>query len=118
MADEAHHALLWTERICELGGHLVPARHTSQQRRQLRSGSAATELDLFAQLYVAEERLSQQYRTHLARTLQDSQTKSILETILAEEEWHRGWVKQMLTEQARKFGKTRVTAAVNYCWNL
>jgi bacterioferritin (cytochrome b1) len=117
MADEAHHALLWTKRICELGGHLVPARNTSRQHRQQRPGSTATELALFAQLYVAEEKLGQQYQAHLARASQDPQTKSILETILAEEEWHQGWVKQILTEQSRKFGNTRVAAIIDYFWN-
>lgn len=117
IADEARHALLWTERICELGGHLVLARGGSQQRVHQRPKSTATELDLFAQLYVAEERLGQQYRSHLARAPQDSRMKILLEIILAEEEWHRGWVKQVLMEQAQKFGKTRVAATINYFWN-
>jgi bacterioferritin (cytochrome b1) len=117
IADEAYHALLWTERICELGGRPAPARGAYGRRVGQRPGRSVAELDLFAQLYVAEERLDQQYRAHLVRATQDSQTKVILETILTDEEWHRGWVKRMLMEQSQKFGKTRVTAAVDHFWN-
>ena len=118
IADETRHALLWTERICELGGTLVPARRAHRQRIRQHPGSSVAELDLFAKLYVVEERLDQQYRAHLARASQESQTKDILETILADEEWHRGWVKQVLAEQAQKFGKTRVAAAIDCSWNV
>lgn len=117
IADETRHALLWTERICALGGTLAPARRTHRVRPRHQSDRATAQLDLLAQLHVAEERLQQQYRTYLVRSARDPHTVEILQAILADEEWHCGWVKQMLAAQRRKFGCTRVAATIDHFWN-
>jgi len=118
IADETRHALLWSERICELGGSLVPPRRVPQVPRRSQSERVTLQLDLFAQLHVAEERLQQQYRVHLSQSAQDHSTTAILQAILSDEAWHCDWVKQVLAAQQRKFGRTRVAATIDYFWSL
>lgn len=117
MADETRHALLWTEWIDARGGTLVPPRRTQSVRQQRQAHRATAQLDLLTQLYVAEERLQQQYRASLAWSARDPHTVAMLHTILADEEWHCSWVKQMLADQAQRFGRTRVAAIVDSFWN-
>ena len=117
MADETRHALLWSERICELGGTLVPSRRVPHVPRRSQPEGTTLQLDLFAQLHVAEERLQHRYRVHLSQSAQDHSTTAILQAILADEEWHCDWVKHVLAAQQRKFGRTRVAAIIDYFWS-
>ncbi|MGE0820630.1 MAG: ferritin-like domain-containing protein [Candidatus Binatia bacterium] len=117
IADETRHALLWSEQICAFGGTLSPSRRVPRRRQAPCSDCATAQLILYAQLYVAEERLQQQYRAHLVRSAQAPHIEEILKTILSDEGWHSSWVTQMLAKQEQCFGRTRVAAIINSFWN-
>ena len=76
------------------------------------------QLELLAQLHVAEERSQHHYRVHLSQSSHGDSTAAILQTLIADEEWHCDWVKGVLAVQQRKFGRTRVAAVVDYFWSL
>lgn len=114
LADEAQHAWLWTELICELGGMPAAIHKGYQQRLRRQVGIPSSVLDLLALTRVVEERVQQRYREHAARPGEDPRTVAVLQTIMTDEEWHLAWVKAWLTKQGKKEGRTRITALLDH----
>ena len=113
LADEAHHAWLWTELICELRGVPAAIHNGYQQRLRQQIGIPSSVLDLLALTHVVEERVQQRYREHAARPGEDPRTVAVLQTITADEDWHLAWVRKWLAEQEKKAGKEQVTAILD-----
>ena len=105
LADETHHAWLWTERITELGGQVrrVPVNYQNQLRKRV--GVPTSLLDLLALTYVVEERAGKRYREHAVRSDIDDKTRTMLQTMLKDEDWHLAWVKEKLSELAATEGR-------------
>jgi len=114
LVDEARHAWLWTELIYELGGEPAVIRNGYQQRLRRRLGLPSSVLDLLALTQVVEERVRQRYREHAARPIEDPRVVAVLQTMLADEEWHLAWVRDWLAKQEKKEGRTRIAAALDH----
>lgn len=110
LADEAHHAWLWTELICKLGGTPAILPNTYQQRLRRQVGLPSNVLNLLALSHVIDERAQQRYRQHAARPDEDTRTVAVLQAIIADEKWHVSWVEDWLAEQAEQEGQDQVTA--------
>jgi bacterioferritin (cytochrome b1) len=113
LADEARHAWLWTERICELGGVPTAVTHGYQQHLRRQVGIPSSVLELLVLTQVVELRVQQRYHEHAARPGEDPRTVAVLQAIIADEEWHLAWVKEWLAEQERKEGRERVQATID-----
>lgn len=112
LADETHHAWLWTERIRALGGD--PIRIDDGYHRHLRrkAGLPSTLLDLLALTYVIEERAGKRYAEHAARPDVDPETLQVLQQMCRDEEWHLSWVADTLREVERSEGGEKVATAL------
>ena len=70
-------------------------------------------LDLLALTHVVEERVQQRYCEHVARPGENAQTVAVLQTIIADEQWHLAWVKEWLAQQEKKEERGRVKETLN-----
>lgn len=113
-ADEARHAWLWTELIGKLGGTptIVPNNYQRELRRRV--GLPSTLFNLLALSHVVEERVQQRYREHAARPGEDPRTVAVLQTIIADEEWHLSWIQAWLVQQQMQGGKEVATILERY----
>jgi bacterioferritin (cytochrome b1) len=103
LAEETHHAWLWTNRIKEIGGEPVKVLDGYQKRIGLRT-LPHTLLDLLALTVVVEERSFARYQEHASRASVDEATLKVLEEVTKDEKWHISWIKQKLLEMAREQG--------------
>lgn len=112
LADETHHAWLWTERIRALGGD--PIRIDDGYHRHLRrkAGLPSNLLDLLALTYVIEERSRTRYAEHAARPDVDPETLHVLQQMCVDEEWHLSWVADTLRELEQSEGREKVAAVL------
>lgn len=113
LADEARHAWLWTELIHKLGGAPLAIRKGYQRYLQRQVGLPSSVLDLLALTYVVEERVQQRYCEHVVRPGEDAQTVTVLQTIIADEQWHLAWVKEWLAQQEQKEDRSWVEETLN-----
>jgi rubrerythrin len=114
LADETHHAWLWTKRIADLGGTPVRVPDGYQTRIGQEVGIPKSLIDLFALTVVVEERAQQRYIEHARRLDVDLETREILCLVTKDEKWHIGWIKGKLKELALANGgeeKMRATLA-------
>jgi len=105
VAEETHHAWLWTKRITDLGGKPMPVDDGYQSRIGRRTVPRGV-VDLLALTVVVEERSFARYREHAARADVDAETKQILEEVTKDEKWHIAWIKGKLDELAAAQGAT------------
>ena len=112
-ADEARHAWLWTELIHKLGGAPLTIRKGYQRYLQHQVGIPSSALDLLALTHVVEERVQQRYCEHVVRPGENAQTVAVLQTIMADEQWHLVWVKEWLTQQEQKEERGWVEETLN-----
>ena len=103
LAEETHHAWLWTNRIKEIGGAPVKVLDGYQKRIGLRA-LPHTMLDLLALTVVVEERSFARYQEHAARPGTDEATMKVLQEVTKDEKWHIAWIRQKLLELARAQG--------------
>lgn len=103
VADDTHHAWLWTKRITDLGAKPPPIGEGYQSRIGLRTLPRKL-VDLLALTVVFEERIFERYREHAARPDVDRETKSILEEITKDQNRHVAWIKRKLDELAAEQG--------------
>lgn len=109
VAEETHHAWLWTKRITDLGGTPLPIADGYQSRIGRRT-IPRTLVDLLALTVVVEERSFARYREHAVRPDVDAETKRILEEVTKDEKWHIAWIKGKLDELSAEQGANgRVT---------
>ena len=110
LADETHHAWLWTERIRALGGNPVRIEDGYHRHLRRKAGLPASLLELLALTYVVEERSSKRYEEHAARASVDPETLKVLNEMQKDEDWHLSWVGEALKALEKKEGTDKVTA--------
>jgi bacterioferritin (cytochrome b1) len=100
VAEETHHAWLWTKRITDLGGMPVNVGVGYQARigQHVRPRTVA---DLLALTIVVETRSLARYQEHAARPDVDEATRRVLQVISSDEEWHLTWMRDKLDEITR-----------------
>src|SRR5262245_59436988 len=103
LAEETHHAWLWTNRIKELGGEPIKVLDGYQKRIGLRT-LPHTMIDLLALTVVVEERSFARYQEHAQRADVDDATLKVLQEVTKDEKWHISWIRQKLMEMAREQG--------------
>ncbi len=99
VAEETHHAWLWTKRITDLGGQPMAVTDGYQSRIGRRTVPRGL-IDLLALTVVVEERSFARYREHAARPDVDAETRKILNEVTVDEKWHISWIKGKLDELA------------------
>lgn len=104
VAEETHHAWLWTKRITDMGGKPVPVGDGYQSRIGLRTVPRKL-VDILALTVVVEERSFERYREHAARPDVDPATKKVLEELTKDEKWHIAWMRQKLDQLAAEEGQ-------------
>jgi bacterioferritin (cytochrome b1) len=104
LAEETHHAWLWTKRINEIGGEPRRVLDGYQTRIGFRTVPRNL-LDILALTIVVEERAHSRYLEHLARPDLDDETRKVLEAATGDEKWHIAWIKGKLEELAAREGK-------------
>ncbi|MBI3819240.1 MAG: ferritin-like domain-containing protein [Planctomycetes bacterium] len=107
ICDETRHAWLWTKRIMDIGGVVVPL-DDGYQRRIGRVGLPRTIFDIFALTVVVEQRALTRYNEHLARPDVDADTRKTLEDVSKDEHWHIGWMESAAKEMARAKGDEKL----------
>lgn len=103
VAEETHHAWLWTKRITDLGGEPMAVSDGYQSRIGRRTVPRSL-LDLLALTVVVEERSFARYQEHAARSDVDPETRKILEEVTKDEKWHISWIKGKMDEIAAAEG--------------
>lgn len=99
IAEETHHAWLWTKHITDLGGTPMSISDGYQSRIGLRTVPRKL-VDLLALTVVVEERSFERYQEHATRPDVDETTRAILQQVTKDEKWHISWVKGKLDELA------------------
>lgn len=99
VAEETHHAWLWTKRITDLGGKPVCVADGYQSRIGARTVPRKL-VDLLALTVVVEERSFARYQEHASRPDVDPETRKILHEVTKDEKWHISWIKGKLDELA------------------
>lgn len=113
LADETHHAWLWTERIRALGGQPVCIADGYHRHLRRKTGLPTNLLDLLALTYVVEERSGKRYEEHAARPDVDPDTLKALNEMRVDEEWHLEWVAEKLHALEQTEGKEKVAAVLS-----
>ena len=103
LAEETHHAWLWTNRIKELGGAPMKVLDGYQKRIGMRT-VPRTLIDLLALTVVVEERSFSRYEEHAQRPGVDAETLSVLKEVTKDEKWHIAWIRAKLMELAAADG--------------
>jgi len=103
LAEETHHAWLWTKRISDLGATPVRVMDGYQTRIGFRTVPRSL-TELLALTIVVEERAFSRYLEHAARPNVDEETLKILSEVTKDEKWHISWVKAKLDELVEKEG--------------
>jgi len=103
LAEETHHAWLWTNRINQLGGEPMKVLDGYQKRIGLRTLPKSL-LDLLALTVVVEERSFARYQEHAERPGLDAETLTILKEVTKDEKWHIAWIRGKLMELAAEGG--------------
>jgi bacterioferritin (cytochrome b1) len=112
LAEETHHAWLWTNRIKELGGEPMKIPDGYQKRVGMRT-VPKTLIDLLALTVVVEERSFARYQEHARRPGIDEGTLNVLKDITKDEKWHISWIRSKLLElAAQDGGEERAHAAI------
>ncbi len=104
LADETRHALLWTQRISEMGGTPITITNGYQHRLGLRVGIPKDTIDLLALTSVAESRALERYRSHALQEGVDDRTLEVLKAVSTDEKWHLAWVDAKMHEIAERRG--------------
>jgi bacterioferritin (cytochrome b1) len=99
LAEETHHAWLWTKRIKDLGGAPTPVGDGYQTRIGLRT-VPRTLIDILALTVVVEERSLARYGEHAARPDVDPETLAVLREVSKDEKWHITWIRRKLEQIA------------------
>lgn len=104
LAEETHHAWLWTKRINDLGGAPRKVLDGYQTRIGLRTVPRNI-IDILALTIVVEERAHSRYLEHLERPGVDEETRGVLLAATNDEKWHISWIRGKLDEIALRDGK-------------
>jgi bacterioferritin (cytochrome b1) len=97
VAEETHHAWLWTRRITEMGS--APVKIVAGYQARIGSRTLPrTLVDLLTLTIVVEARSLARYQEHAARPGVDAATREVLETVSADEKWHLAWMRNKLKE--------------------
>lgn len=113
LAEETHHAWLWTNRIKELGGEPMKILDGYQKRIGMRTVPRSL-IDLLALTVVVEERSFARYQEHAKRPNVDQETLDVLKEVTKDEKWHISWIHGKLLElAAQEGGEEQANAAMD-----
>jgi len=113
LAEETHHAWLWTNRIKELGGEPMKVLDGYQKRIGMRTVPKSL-LDLLALTVVVEERSFARYQEHAGRANIDRATLDVLQEVTKDEKGHISWIRGKLMElAAQEGGEEKAQAAMD-----
>ena len=104
LADETRHALLWSERIAQLGGTPIEIADGYQRRLHAKLGVPTDLLEIFALTLVTEKRAQSRYLAHAAMKNVDAVTVRLLAEVASDEEWHLQWITAELSQLAAQHG--------------
>lgn len=99
LAEETHHAWLWTKRIKDLGGAPTTVGDGYQTRIGLRTVPRNL-IDILALTVVVEERSLARYGEHADRPDVDPETLAVLREVSKDEKWHITWIRKKLEQIA------------------
>ena len=102
LMDETRHALLWTKRICDLGGTPIAVADGYQRRIGQRIGVPRDEVALLALTLIAENRALLRYLNHAEQPDVDEDTLEVLKAVTDDEHWHLHWIGEKLSELAEE----------------
>ncbi|HUA32300.1 MAG TPA: ferritin-like domain-containing protein [Candidatus Binataceae bacterium] len=100
LADETRHALLWSERIAQLGGTPIEVADGYQRRLHAKIGVPTDLVEIFALTLITEERAQSRYLAHAAMKDVDPVTAELLADVARDEEWHLQWITAKLNQLA------------------
>lgn len=100
IAEEMHHAWLWTKRITDLGGMPEQVDDGYQRRLGKALGLPRTFEQLFALTVVVEERALKRYQEHASVPGLDAETGAVLREVTKDEKWHIAWIEKKLHDVA------------------
>lgn len=104
LAEETHHAWLWTKRINDMGGEPKKVLDGYQTRIGMRTVPRNI-IDILTLTIVVEERAHSRYLEHLKRQDLDEATREVLLAATNDEKWHISWIRGKLDEIAAREGK-------------
>jgi rubrerythrin len=105
LADETRHALLWSQRIEQLGGIPIAVPDGYQRRLHARIGVPTDLIEIFALTLIAEERAQSRYLAHAALEPVDSPTHGLLVSVARDEQWHLEWIAAKMRQLALEGGE-------------
>jgi len=106
-ADEARHALLWSETIADLGLPHVRI-HRSYQSLYLEEGGApATLVEVLAFTQIFERRVHKQFQSELRGPAMPDRAKRTFRVMIEDEKGHLGWVRDWLEARPESGGLLR-----------
>lgn len=94
LAEETHHAWLWTDRILRAGHKPMMVCDGYQTRIGRAAGMPRDVVDLLALTVVVEQRALRRYQHHLRRPDLDADTEQVLRTVTKDEAWHIDWIRK------------------------
>ena len=105
VAQETHHAWLWTEHISKLEGQPTPVQYGRSPID--RHPTPETLIELLALSVVVEERSLARYQEHSRRPNVDPQTRQILSEVTKGERWYISWIRRKLDFLATEQNATK-----------
>jgi len=113
LAEETHHAWLWTDRMLRAGHKPIIVSDGYQTRIGRKAGVPRDLVDLLALTVVVEQRALRRYQRHLRRPDLDDDTAQVLRTVTKDEAWHIDWIRKHGRQLAEERGEPeRFDAAI------
>jgi len=104
-AEEARHAMAWTECILKVGGTPRKVSETYQTRYHAALGNPTNLLEVLALTQIFERRVVRHFRAHLSWPGTHPEIKRTLQQLIDEEAGHLRWVKDRLDEYGAAHGE-------------
>ena len=104
-AEEARHAMAWTECILKVGGAPKKVSETYQTRYHAAVGNPTNLLEVLALTQIFERRVVRHFRAHLSWPGTHPEIKRTLQQLIDEEANHLRWVKDRLDDYGAAHGE-------------
>lgn len=112
MAEEARHAWIFTDLIVQLGATPLRVTRTYQSEVGKVFGMPQNMLDVLCLTQVLEVEVLEHYVRHASMPDLNPAVRSALETVIADEEGHVGWIAAELDEYSSRHGREKVDDAM------
>jgi bacterioferritin (cytochrome b1) len=111
-ADEAQHALYWTQCIHELGAKPQCVDAAYQDRYLDAAGMPANLMEVLALTQVFERRVIRQYALHSRAPGMAPAVRQTLLRIMHDEKWHIRWIRGALRAMTPHYGAAAIERAL------